>query len=214
MKLKINVLYINKDGQIMILAIMTLPLLLMLSYSTLFFSRFIERKIALQNGTDAALLSGTEMLAEGLNRIRSLNQRLKKCHALLLLAQAGEMITGNGGFFLSEKTLRGMIEVIAKEQDMIKNITPFLASQKIFTLAQKNHVHHFLLIPPLLYYSIERLPPQNNLPNIYQLKSNFYSSNTWTMHGYSYRKNIEAKASLKLKGNDLLVSHWKGEFIE
>lgn len=210
MKLKTHFHYTDKSGQALILLLILLPLCLTVLLQMLSFSRFIERKVALQNGIDAALLSGTEMLADGLNRIRSLNQKLAHCHKLLVLAQTGTILTGNGGIALTEKVLRAMIEIISKQQDIIKNTYPLLSAQKALVIARKNKTPHIFLLPPALYYRIERLPSKNGLPNLYQLKPDFYAHAIWKIRGNMYKGKYQAFSSAKLHGEDLLKSQWKG----
>lgn len=218
MPLKIRALWFGNKGQAVILSLILLPVCLTLFSQVLYFSRMIERKIMLQNGIDAALLSGITFLAQGLNQIRTLNKQLLYCHRLLLLAQAGSVLTGNGGMILTEKTLRVMIKTIATQQDVIQKTYPLLAAQKIFILAKKNGTPHIFLSPPILFYHLERLPPRNSLPYLYQLAPHFSSHNTWHIRGNLYKGSYKAKAGCALSkeggGKDLLHNRWKGVFIE
>ena len=195
----------------MIISLMMIPLLITLFMKTTRFSRFIERKIILQNGIDAAILSGTQTLADGLNRISRLNEKLKRLHQLLLLVQAGSVITGQAGFVVTEKALKTRIKMLAAEQDLIKLTYPPLAVRKAFLIAKKNHAPHITLMPPFIAYAIKRDPPKDGLPSPYRIEN---QQTTWSVHGFAYRGAYKANAKAKLFGDNLFSTTWKGQISE
>ena len=204
----------NHQGQALPFALILIPLFLILIQQTLYFSRLIERKIALQNGVDAALISGIKILSEGLNRISTLNQNLVRCHKLLILAQAGTVVTGNGGLLLTVEALKKMIRAIALKQEMIKQSVPLIAAQKTLSMARKNNTPHSVLSPPLFRYSIERLPPTQGLPSPYVLNPDFDTHRTWSISGFKYKHAYRAHAKAALFGDSLMLSNWKGYISE
>ncbi len=208
----------DNTGQAVILSVITLPLFLILLYGTLHFSRMIERKMMLQNGIDAALLTGIEILASGLNSITDLNQKLIHLHGLLLLVQAGRVIS-TGSSILTEALIRKMIQAIALKQDLIKKSFPLLAFEKAMIIARKNKTPHILFTPPLFQYALQRKPPQNGLPSPYELSPNFSQFKTWGVQGFFYRGGYRAKAQAQLEGpifQSALTTRrpWKGVFCE
>ncbi|MBI3017023.1 MAG: pilus assembly protein [Deltaproteobacteria bacterium] len=210
--------HLDTGGQAVILLVVTLPLFLILIFETLHFSRVIERKIMLQNGVDASLMTGIEILAQGLNQISNLNRKLIHLHALLLLAQAGKPVSA-GASVLTEAILRKMIQAVALRQDFIKKSTPLLALEKAMVIARKNKTPHMVFTPPLFHYAIQRKPPQNGLPSPYEFSPNFSQglrpqSKDWNTRGFLYRGSYRAKARAYLSGHDLYTSQWKGILSE
>lgn len=203
--------YIDNQGQIFPFSLLILFVSLILIFQLLRFSRLVERKITLQNGIDAALLSGTEHLARGLNEISHLNQKIKFYHKLLILVRAGEVVNGGGGLMLTEKVLEHFIQWSSKKQDWIKNTYPIKATQTVFQIGNKDGTPHLFLNPPFLFYAIEREKTQ---PKLYQLKKDFREKEDWSIYGIYYRGGYKAKAKTKLLGTDLLSPDWKGVFIE
>jgi len=195
----------DSRGFALIFSFVALPLILILFFSLLRFSRFIERKIKLQNGIDTALLSGITILADGLNRISKLNFKLEYYHRLYAAARAGTLI--HGGVKIAEIVVRKKIEAIALEQELIKIRFPFLETQKIYALAKKNETPHILLSPLKHNYPMQRDPPRNGLPNIYRLTSRQIN---WTIFGYYYRSSYKARSKAALFGSNLTHPTWKG----
>ena len=205
--------HLDTGGQAVILLVVTIPLFLILIFKTLHFSRVIERKIMLQNGVDASLMTGIEILAQGLNQISDLNRKLIHLHGLLLLAQAGKL-TSAGASVLTEAVLRKMIQAIALKQDLIKKSTPLLALEKSMIIARKNKTPHMIFTPPLFHYAVQRKPPQNGLPSPYEFSPNFSNYTNLSARGFLYRGAYRAKARAYVSGHDLYTGQWKGILSE
>lgn len=203
----------DNRGFALIFLVVALPLILLLFLSLLRFSRFIERKIKLQNGIDAAILSGATVLAEGLNQISRLNLRLEYYHRLYATARAGTLI--HGGVKIAEIVIRKKIEAIALKQEFIKIRFPILATQKTVALAKKNGTPNIFLFPLQQTYPIQRDPPRNGLPNVYRLSSGKASEILpWQVVGHYYRSAYKADSKAALFGTDLLHETWRGYVIE
>lgn len=202
----------DNRGFTLIFSTITIPLFLILCFSCIRFSRFIERKIKLQNGLDAAMLSGIALLCEGLNQISELNKKLEYYHRLYALARAGTLI--HRGVKISELFLRSKIEAIALKQDLIKLSYPLLAAQKIYDIAKKNETPHLILSPFQRTYAIEREPPRNGLPNVYRLSHDFENRKSWSGFAYYYRGSYRANSKGALYGTDLFDASWRGYIIE
>lgn len=203
----------DNRGFALIFLVVALPLILLLFLSLLRFSRFIERKIKLQNGIDAAILSGATVLAEGLNQISRLNLRLEYYHRLYAAARAGTWV--HGGVKIAEIVIRKKIEAIALKQEFIKIRFPILATQKTVALAKKNGTPNILLFPLQQTYPIQRDPPRNGLPNVYRLSSGKASEILpWQVVGHYYRSAYKADSKAALFGTDLLHETWRGYVIE
>jgi len=209
MRLKVKLPSIDNHGQAVILLVVTVPLFLILIFKTLTFSRFIERKIMLQNGVDASLLTSIEILADGLNRLSRLNKTLVHLHGLLVLAQAGKLASPGAGL-LTEALLRRMIQATALKQDIIKKSTPLFAFEKAMIIARKNKTPHLIFTPPLFHYAIQRRPPQNGLPSPYEFLPHFSNSKNVSVRGFLYRGATRAKATASLEGLSLYTTQWKG----
>jgi len=207
--------YINNHcGYAVIFLLVILPFEMMLVIQTLKFSRFIERKIKLQNGVDAALLSGIAVLADGLNTISKLNNKLIHYHKLLIVVQAGTIIMPHPGMILSQEMIVASIKMIAYEQDVIKWSRPLLALVTAYAFARKNESPHLLLFPFVLQYAIQRQPPIQNLPAPYKLKYDYQNHSTWQGMGFYYRGSYKAFAKASLKGSDLKSPDWRGILSE
>ncbi len=209
MRLQTKSLSTDNHGQAVILLVITLPLFLILIFETLHFSRVIERKIMLQNGVDASLMTAIEILADGLNRISHLNKTLLHLHGLLVLAQTGKLASA-GASLLTEAAIRKMIQAIALKQDLLKKSTPLVALEKAMIIARKNKTPHLIFTPPLFHYAIQRRPPQNGLPSPYEFSPNFSQSKNLSVRGFLYRGAYRTKAGAHLKGLNLYTRQWKG----
>ncbi len=205
--------FFDKKGQCLILSLVFLSLAVSLWSGTLYFSRWVERKIHLQNAVDATLLSGASVLCDGLNKIANLNQKLIFLHHALVLAQAGTVLT-SGGLKLTEDLVRQMILATAAAQDVIRLRSPFLYTQKIASYAAKNNLIHYTPHPLSLFYPIERTPPRNGLPYMYVLKEDDPAWRELKLHGFLYRGRYRAQVRIDLEGEDLSHAHWKGVFRE
>ena len=214
MILKKPLLFINNRGQSLILTVIFGSLFMGLAMANLKFSRFIERKIALQNGTDAALLSGSALLAEGLNRISKLNLRLIQLHKWLLLVRAGKIVTGNAGLQLTEEGLKKMIQLTALEQDVIKWTFPLKASTRAMIIAKKHETPHLILSPFMISYALEREPDRMGLPAPYVLLDDHEEKHQWKGKNFYYEGAYQAVGRTALIGEDLLTPTWKGVLIE
>ena len=213
MSLKTKSPSIDNHGQAVILLVVTLPLFLILIFQTLHFSRVIERKIMLQNGIDASIITGIEILAQGLNQISNLNRKLIHLHGLLVLAQAGKLASPGTGL-LTQAALRKMILAIALKQDFIKKSTPLAALEKAMMIARKNKTPHLIFTPPLFHYALQRKPPQNGLPSPYEFSPNFSKHTNLSARGFLYRGATRANARAYLEGHDLYTGQWKGVLSE
>ena len=199
---------IGNRGSILIFSVLILGFCLTLILSALTFSRVIDRKISLQNGIDAAILSGITYLSQGLNEITKLNQQLLYYHTALKAAQAGKLL-------VSQYLLTKKINQIVRKQDFIKSTYPGLALQKIKTVAYKNHASHFITSPFLLTYAIQRTVLPSELPGPYELISPLpQHRHTWHITGYLYRHSYKAVAAATLQGQSLLVADWQGRICE
>lgn len=174
----------------------------------------MERKIALQNGIDAALLSGSEVLATGLNKMSHLNQKLIRYQKLLSLVKAGTILHSSTGLLLTKVILEKRIKSIAAQQDFIKKIFPLYATKETYVTARKHKTPHIILSPPSLPYAIHRTPSQNKLPGPYELDARFGKKQSWSIRGYFYKGAYQASAKISLFGTDLTSTDWKGMFIE
>src|SRR3989344_909785 len=203
--------FIDNRGQALMMGVMAVSVSLMLCHVTLKFSRFIERKIMLQNGVDAALLSATHLLAEGLNQLSRLNQKLMRYHKLLALIQMGKLIpspAGLTGMVLTEKIIKTRINLIAKQQDIIKMTYPLLAVKKAHVIAKQNNAPYVFLQPTLQTYAIQRSHSIQQLPGPYHLKKNFFQHSIWSIRGFAYRGSYRTRARTKLTGQNLMTATW------
>ncbi len=212
MPLKKRSRYFDNRGQVLIFSLLMIPVISISFFQTLRISRFVERKIALQNGLDAALLSGATLLALGLNHISHLNKKLIRYHELLLLVKAGSVIHGGRGLLLTQELIKKRIQMIAKHQDFIKSTYPFRAVKEVYVIARKNSTPHFVLYPPVLQFSIQRKESMDGLPGPYELTQE--RDLHWTISGTYYRGSYFAKSKILVAGTDLITSNWRGIFVE
>ncbi|MBI3019682.1 MAG: pilus assembly protein [Deltaproteobacteria bacterium] len=204
---------IDNHGQAVILLVVTLPLLFILIFQILHFSRVVERKMMLQNGVDASLITSIEILAQGLNQISDLNRKLIHLHGLLLLVQGGRVIS-TGTSVLTEAALRKMIQAIALKQDFIKKSTPLIALEKAMIIARKNETPHMIFTPPFFHYAIQRKQPKNGLPSPYECSPNFSKHKNLSARGFLYRGAYQAKAKARIEGYNLYTRQWEGWLSE